>query len=420
MIDDLPIEISLYILDNWFEYNPTFIQLSRLRCINNLFKLRINEYITNIMRMNVNLRKFGIGAHAASTIQYANPCWISYQYIAGKKCCICEKKFNGQVRSIGAFAHDECIKTKCISTVYVCRPFSEQGIARMNQHKGLLAGLEMRASLTESTINIPKITWNGWSKHHGEYTYDQVFVSDIPMIRRDQTLLGSLYETDEELKQVIKYETRWQHEFQRKEREEIEKEKQKVEEMKRRKLDALSQRKSCLKEWLVKNKINVDIKAYYNYEPIRQYLQPNISAPSFTKVTAAILLLPRVEQMLQDIGGNITHLNRLPTDEMSFKQTRCYIENTLKMQREAEERKRIENERRQIEHEKWSKRNFQFKNRTNIINTFLQSSETQFIFEPMNSYERRKVHEACSKKNIITRSEGDDYDESRYVVMFKE
>ena len=211
-MESLPLEIQNHVITSLFSSNPSFVQLSRVRTLNVFFKEAIDIYTSRLIQMRDTqaLRSLGVGHHAVSTLHFASSSWSTFMYCASKKCCICHKKFNGQLRSIGVFAHDECIKRKCVSTTYLCRPFCKTAMERVSSY--IIKALNMRAPLTENLIKsyLPYITWNGYSKYFGEFTYTQVFVGPhIPMISRNKTLLGWLYDTDDELLKTIDIENKW-------------------------------------------------------------------------------------------------------------------------------------------------------------------------------------------------------------------
>lgn len=415
----LPIELQEHVFTCLFSSNPSLVQLSKIRRLNAFSKETIDNYISSLIQRQDTqvLKSLGVGHHAVSTLHFASSSWSTFMYCASKKCCICRKKFNGQIRSIGVFAHDECIKSKCISTTYLCRPFSKAATERVSSN--VIHALNMRASLTETLITsyLPSISWNGYSKYFGEFTYTQVFVGPhVPMLQRNKTLLGWLYDTDDELLKTIDIEKKWIHFYDNKAFEEECKRKRKNDELEERRLHALKARQEQLQKWLNENCVDMNIDDFKSVEPLSSFFSKTVkSVVTFSRIKNTILYLQKVQMLQNELNVDLKFMLSLPlpSNEQEWLQFSTNIKKKLDLQMEAEKYQR-ETEERNAKRIKASK---QFKDRNQCINSFIASDSIQFEFLPMNNYERRKIQEYCERKRLLTKSEGEG--ELRRLIVYK-
>lgn len=330
MFSLLPAELHSHIMSLLFVSNPSVIEFSRMRLLSKYFQLMIDAYIQQLIvdKDLTALRNAGVGSLALSTLHFASASWSSYMFIASKRCCLCRKGFNGQIRSIGAFAHDECIKKNCVSTAYLCQPFSKQAIERISQN--VLFALEMRASLPENAViaSLPSISWKGWSRYHGQYTYKQVFIGPhIPMLERKKTLLGWLYETDKEMYNVINYARKWSQFYTNKLRDEERQEVAKKNELDAKRQDALNERRLRLDVWLKKNNITVDIDKFKAFAPLSLFLSKTITGAPFKRIQPVLTFLPKVEELLNDFQvGTEYLLHSLPGSPEELEHLHLHVE----------------------------------------------------------------------------------------------
>tara|TARA_Y100000746_G_scaffold232341_1_gene248865 strand:- start:1874 stop:2752 length:879 start_codon:yes stop_codon:yes gene_type:complete len=283
----------------------------------------------------------------------------------------------------------------------------------------IIKALNMRAPLTENLIKsyLPYITWNGYSKYFGEFTYTQVFVGPhIPMISRNKTLLGWLYDTDDELLKTIDIENKWIDFYDNKAFEEECKRKQKRDELEERRLHALNARQEQLQMWLNKNCVNTNIDDFKSVEPFLSFFSKTVKCSvTFARIKTTILYLQKVKTLQNELNVDFEFMlsHSLPSNEEEWLQFSTNINEKHERQIEAEKYRRETEER----NAKRNKAHKQFKNRNQCINSFIASSSTQFEFLPMNDYERSKLHEHCQRKGLLTRSEGDG--ELRRVIVYK-
>lgn len=405
MLDDVPDELFLQIISFYFQSNPTLVQLARIRRLCVRAWNSIDSYIEELLRSRdvVTLRRLGMGSRALSTLQFANPSWSTYMYTSSKRCCLCGQSFNGQIRCIGVFAHDDCIKRKCVSVTYLCRPFSHQAMDRLPS--GILHALRMRAPLSETltTTSLPTITWSSFSTYFGPFEYTQVFAGPtVPMLTRAQTLLGWLYDTDDELHRVIAGARKWQEHQIRMLHEEEEKRQVVKEALQSRRREASAKRTLKLQKWLQKEELKIE--AFFGCEPFVSFCAETLHTVAFSKVKLAAKYVPKVEELLQEYGVGIDFLPaRLPTNDDELLDVKEHICKRLQKIREKEEKARLLEEENKARKAR-ERANRQFKTMKYLLNSFLQSDNREFHFLPMNNYCRMKIHEHCAKLGLLSES----------------
>jgi len=344
---DLCDELIQYILELSVHNNETkIVDLSRLRAVNTAFRDYVDKQIESFLKDPYKMRILGYRGRPSYSFNSlelydVRPLFSSLRYLAKNKCCICEKPFKGTLKpmefkneAIGILAHGKCIRSKCVSIKTVCNvltPLQPSASRKeLNRNFGLKAALEMRGQINKSEIisSLPVITCKGnaiyernlihnefeemvetdWIAEEEAEEYlsrfkELVFVDKVPMIKREDSLLGWLYETEEELERVVKIDCAWDIEVRKRLLQErptaLNEEGIRELELKKKRQNALQKREQKLQQWLERNNYEIDVPKYYGKEPFKSYLQPLVSAPSFSTIISTLEILPRVDNLLE-------------------------------------------------------------------------------------------------------------------------
>lgn len=141
--------------------------------------------------------------NGAKHAKRAKPGFLAFAFMRTRTCVLCRQYFSGCVSEIGVYAHQACILSQSLATIYLQRPITARAQARMAEtNRRLLPAV--RASDPHAFDDLATLELSGYNRGHGQYDYDIALVGPVvPMLARERTILGAACKTDSRIFELV-------------------------------------------------------------------------------------------------------------------------------------------------------------------------------------------------------------------------